>query len=460
MCRLVFLGPTLDREIARTLLSDAIYLPPLRQADLVSAVRRYQPFAIGIIDGYFLQDLSVWHKEILYALQRGIAVFGASSMGALRASEMAPYGMQGIGNVYKAFAEGILVDDDEVALAHAPEELGYEKHSEPMVNIRATLQAALAQQLISTTIHDAATQAAKALYFLERNPHRLANAWREAGLSDEVVRTLDEFFRAHYVDVKRQDAILLLETMAALVATAPSPRQELRPPRTIAFDTLEHRDRRSSSPGSESSKAGIDLAKIFRFAAIHSSDFESIQFQAMNRTLTALFAANLGLVAATEQICEEARRFRANRGLSSEEAFRTWLRENDLTEDDFSSLMTERTTCRRVQQWWLSVAGQPGRLAKIVLDELRLSGQYTSTVCQASHLTSLTAEELVPDVDSWTPKEVSPLLREHAVRTGFRINIPVHRWARETGYFSYSDFLSDVYLSKTGHDLEQLEQAV
>ncbi|HEX4807354.1 MAG TPA: TfuA-like protein [Bryobacteraceae bacterium] len=452
MCRLVFLGPSLDLETARGLLSDAIYLPPLRQADLLSAVRRYQPHVIGIVDGYFLQDLSVWHKEILYALQRGIAVYGSSSMGALRAAEMAPYGMRGIGTVYQAFADGTLVDDDEVALAHAPEELNYEKHSEPMVNIRATLEAALARKVISSSVHDRATEAAKATYFPERNLQRLSRVWRETGLPDEVVKTLNDLFRLHYVDVKRQDAITLLKIMAALKFEAPSPRADLQPPRTISFDTLEHRDRRSET--------GIALSKIFRFAAIHSPEFESLQFQAMNRTLTAMFAANLGLVPQPDQIGEETRRFRAAQGLSGDEAFLKWLRENDLTEDEFSTLMGERAACRLVQQWWLSVCGQPGLRAKITLDELRLSGDYRAIATEAAHLADLTSEELVPDVDSWTPNETRRLLREHAARTGFRLDIPVQRWARETGYFSYSDMLADIYLAKAGNDLMETAEAV
>ena len=38
---------------------------------------------IAIIDGYFERMAAVWHKEILVALERGIAVWGAASMGAL-----------------------------------------------------------------------------------------------------------------------------------------------------------------------------------------------------------------------------------------------------------------------------------------------------------------------------------------------------------------------------------------
>jgi hypothetical protein len=82
----VFLGPSLPLEDARKIL-DAIYLPPAKQADLISAAINHEPDAIALIDGTFHQSLSVWHKEILFALQRGIRVFGASSMGALRAAE-------------------------------------------------------------------------------------------------------------------------------------------------------------------------------------------------------------------------------------------------------------------------------------------------------------------------------------------------------------------------------------
>ena len=36
---------------------------------------------IGLIDGFFENVASVWHKEILFALSEGVQVFGAASMG-------------------------------------------------------------------------------------------------------------------------------------------------------------------------------------------------------------------------------------------------------------------------------------------------------------------------------------------------------------------------------------------
>jgi hypothetical protein len=447
MCRLIFLGPSLDLETARGILSDAIYLPPLRQADLLSAMDRYRPSAIGVIDGYFMQDLSVWHKEILLALQRGITVYGASSMGALRAAEMAPYGMRGIGRVYEGFANGSLTDDDEVALAHSPAELGYARLSEPMVNVRATLAAALEREVIPASAHDIATQAAKAIYFTERNAPRLAAAWRGAGLPDELVNALEEFFRFHYVDVKRRDAIALLQTMAASALERPSPRQDLEAPHSFSFDTLYHRDRRMSSGEME-----IEMARIFRYAAIHVPDFESLRFQALNRKLTLLFAANLGFIAGAEEIGEESRRFRAGQGIADQESFLTWLRDNDLTEEEFLTLLGEKATCRRVHQWWLAVAGGPAQRAKVMLDELKLSGKYQSVAQAAAEMAERTSEVPYPDMQAWTKTEVAALVREHAAETGFRLDVPIRRWADETGYLAFEDLLTDLYLSKANRE--------
>ena len=74
------------------------------------------PDIIGIIDGVFHQSSAVGHKEILNAIKKGIKVYGASSMGALRASELDVLGMTGIGYVYNQYASGEVDSDDDVAV--------------------------------------------------------------------------------------------------------------------------------------------------------------------------------------------------------------------------------------------------------------------------------------------------------------------------------------------------------
>src|SRR5262245_64197472 len=104
MTIVIFCGPTLRAE-ERAPDADFLFLPPVRQGDLYQAVVKENPRAIGIIDGYFDGVPAVWHKEILWALTNGIPVFGASSMGALRAAEMHVFGMRGVGWIFEAYRD-------------------------------------------------------------------------------------------------------------------------------------------------------------------------------------------------------------------------------------------------------------------------------------------------------------------------------------------------------------------
>ena len=81
---------------------------------------RGAPRAIGLIDGVFERVLPVWHKEILWAMTQGIHVFGAASMGALRAAELHAFGMVGVGRIFADYRDGVLEADDEVAVLHGP----------------------------------------------------------------------------------------------------------------------------------------------------------------------------------------------------------------------------------------------------------------------------------------------------------------------------------------------------
>ena len=82
----------------------------------------------------------------------GVHVYGAASMGALRAAELDAFGMHGVGYVYRAYADGVLEDDDEVAVAHAGAEHGFRALSDAMVDVRATLAAAVAAALRASAV--------------------------------------------------------------------------------------------------------------------------------------------------------------------------------------------------------------------------------------------------------------------------------------------------------------------
>ncbi len=213
----VFLGPSLPVADARQIL-DATYLPPVSMGDVYRLTVARQPRVIAIIDGLFEQTPAVWHKEILFALSRGVRVLGASSMGALRAAELASFGMEGIGEVFEAFRRGDLEDDDEVAVVHASAADGYRSLSDAMVNLRAGLRLARDAGRIGDVSHDRLLGAAKDLYYPDRSWSRLLSL--AAGLdvpASEISALREQIARAR-PDVKRADAISLLERLAAETA--------------------------------------------------------------------------------------------------------------------------------------------------------------------------------------------------------------------------------------------------
>ncbi len=202
----VFLGPSLERETARAIL-DADLRPPAKRGDIQAAAEAGARI-IGLIDGVFFQDVAVAHREILYALRRGVRVVGASSMGALRAAELDGLGMEGVGEIYRAYREGRLVADDEVALIFDPET--YAPLSEPLVNIRATLRQAVDRGIIDGDDARVLLDAARALYFPERTYERVAEA-AEAALGPDVTSKFLSFVSEGAVDQKRDDALVALQ---------------------------------------------------------------------------------------------------------------------------------------------------------------------------------------------------------------------------------------------------------
>lgn len=219
----VFLGPTLPVAEARRIL-DATYLPPVSMGDVYGLMKR-QPKVIAIIDGLFQSIPAVWHKEILFALSQGVRVFGSSSMGALRAAELHTFGMEGAGQVFEAYRDGLYEDDDEVAVIHGPEEFGYRQLSEAMVNLRAGLRRAETAGLISDTTHQALLRAGKQMFYPERSWPKLLERGAFLGLPKAELAALNDLAQREAPNVKRDDAVELLRRIAAECAAGMTPHQ-------------------------------------------------------------------------------------------------------------------------------------------------------------------------------------------------------------------------------------------
>ena len=208
--KVVFLGPSLDsNEAAKHL--EARYLPPIRRGDLPRVIADGAQ-AIGIIDGEFGQSLAVSVMEICAGLKQGIHIWGAASMGALRAAECQSVGMLGVGWIFQKYAEGFLRADDEVALLFDPR--SYRATTIPLVNVRWALQTAIEEGVLSGSSEAALLKLARTVRFTGRTYEGLLEAVSGSPFNTEM-RTLVEFMKKDpkRSDRKRLDALLLLEAM-------------------------------------------------------------------------------------------------------------------------------------------------------------------------------------------------------------------------------------------------------
>lgn len=231
-------------EDARAILV-AEYRPPIKRGDL----NDIPPGAlVGVIDGVFQQFASVSPREVHRAAERGVLLYGASSMGALRALEVS--GMIGVGRVYEMYRDGLIVSDDEVALALDPD--SGRPLTVPLVNVRFAVQRLQRSGTLTAALAERIVQAAEVLHFTERTYTTILD---QAGLlqradAHDLVRMLDRF------DLKREDAHTLLERLAHVQASG------WQPPSALA----------SSSAGADSDgRAAPDYGDADDFAEVQAA---------------------------------------------------------------------------------------------------------------------------------------------------------------------------------------------
>lgn len=203
----VFIGPSL-RAHERPALRRVALHAPVRRGDLPALARTYPMLrAIGIVDGVFHHALSITPREVLDVARAGLTVFGASSMGALRAAELHTMGVRGVGRIFEMYAEGLVVSDDEVAIAFDPE--SERATSEPLVNVRCALGKAVLDGLLASADADVILAVGRELPYVDRT---YTTILRRAG--ERLGRDFSGV-RASLVthDQKRLDALALFRAL-------------------------------------------------------------------------------------------------------------------------------------------------------------------------------------------------------------------------------------------------------
>jgi hypothetical protein len=364
----VFTGPTISAIEAKGELG-AVYLPPAAEGDVYRVTLR-RPQAIGIIDGYFQSTPTVRHKEILWAMSRGIHVFGSASIGALRAAELAAFGMEGVGTIFEFYRDGVLEDDDEVAIAHGPSEVGFLPASEAMVNIRQTLRKAERLEIISTELRTALEKIGKALFYPDRSYPMLLRCASERGLPQADLARLWQWLPQGKIDQKREDALAMLRLMRRRLAKGLDPKTVSYPfEHTAMWESAwrqggELRFDSNAQPGMVMQDTLLDELRL------EGDQYNQHCLMALERFFAIREANRLGITVAEEDRREAELAFRQERNLVDAAQLERWMKDNGLDRHDFDALMTDEARIRWVHQraQFVSVSCLP--------EQLRLSGDY------------------------------------------------------------------------------------
>jgi hypothetical protein len=425
----VFLGPTLAQDEARVVL-DAQYLPPAGHGDVLRAALR-RPRVIAIVDGVFERAPAVWHKEILFALSEGIHVYGAASMGALRAAELAQFGMRGVGDVYRAYADGTLEDDDEVCVAHADADYGFQAVSDAMVDVRATLEAAVAEGIVSGVSADVIVDRVKATFYAQR---LLVGALDS---HDEEHERLRKWLPGGRVQRKRADALAMLRAVRDELAAGPEP---FRPTWTLQHSRFWADVRRSVELAAEGETGAVpaeaadaELEAVLDEVRLDPDRYSRLLERSLLTALARNAASAVGVDVSPWAHQSALDHERRERGMLEPEDVRAWLEARDLDDADLPALARRLAVLRWARQAHRhSVAGE-------VALAVRSGDDYAALTARAAHKRDVLASLPTPSAVGTDDAEViSWYFRE---RLGQDVPVALDAWASAHGWRRVMDLM-------------------
>ena len=389
----IYAGPTLNHdEIAQHI--DCVCLPPVSHTDILKILPD-KPDAIGIIDGYFEGAPSVWHKEILYALDQGIHVYGSSSMGALRAAELYPFGMVGVGQIFQWYRDGVISDDDEVAVLHGPEEVGFTAASEPMVSIRATLELAHEDKVINQTEKDLLVAQAKNTFYKNRSWKNVLKVSEEL-FTDELLSTkLEEWLNHNRIDLKKLDAIKMLKTMHHYRESfSQKPVTQFHFEWTNVWD--EAVNQHGQSVGALNYLDDNDQ-KVLDQLRLKPDQFQRYRDKAL---LSWLCDHSVSTVQSDEGLKTALKQFRVDNQLSSRSQILDYMAQVEWDEAQLTALLKGVDRVNQIRE-------TVGDLRQGILDELKLDGNYLNFLnCANLKQKAIESAGLDPDHPGVVPPQL------------------------------------------------------
>ena len=366
----VFLGPSLPRIEAQACL-DAVYLPPVSMGDLYTLVAsRARPGDhVAIIDGLFEQVPAVWHKEILYALSRGIHVYGAASMGALRAAELHTFGMRGVGRIFEAFRDLVIENDDEVVVSHADEANGYRSLSTALVSIRFGIEEMVQSAAITPSLGRQLIAAVATLPYSRRTWAAVLKVATELDASANCIAAIRD--HAARPDAKAQDAAALLRFLCEAVRHNNKPHE---PNFTFQSTTFWNSLTQSLALRVETERHASQFDDTFDRNAIAS--FVRAGGHARDHWLEAALLDRIAVefagsfVPDRKELREAELRIARRNGITQASAMRSWREEQGIADAEWRQIL--EIDARR---YWLRRA-MSSQLDVFLIARLKAEGRY------------------------------------------------------------------------------------
>lgn len=422
---LVYLGPSLSLDRAKEILPGAIYLPPAKQGDITSDLVNHNPVRMILLDSEIHQNLSPWHKELVYALQYPSvkAIYGASSMGALRAAELDYLGMIGIGQIYEWFRDGIIEDDAEVALNYSQSGSKYHALTVPLVDIRAGTEH-YEREFPDQPVAKAARQFLKkmaGIYYMDRTIGLCEETWNQScGVS---------FPQVPQKELDATEALTNFRRHHAKAIQKPSP-EDL----TMFFQALYERDRRIRIKGAEVPQQHIDA-----YVILHNPEFERICWDSANQELALMLCDKLGVQISLSELARESERFQQKVGLKTTKEFDEFLSTNGWSRHEFDRVMIQNCRIRKLQHS-LSVTKSYRRNTQSILDYLRTHQGFEYWAELA-----VKAEEQIKKsgIDDWMGINIEvptlDLLAKQMEAEGLELKCNPEEYLLETGFANFSE---------------------
>lgn len=206
----VSVGPTIQDHDVRGIVPNACVIPPVCGGSLDDIA--WKPGdRLVVIDGYFYSRPSVRHEELLHVMSQGVQVYGAASMGALRAAELSEAGMTGVGAIYEWYKSEHVTGDDEVAVVHEGAEQQYRRSTVSLVSVRWAVTSGVSN--IGPLAAASVVRQMRELPFYDRSIGVVHEALTREGVdTQEINRLVNNLVRGR--DIKMLDAELALRTAA------------------------------------------------------------------------------------------------------------------------------------------------------------------------------------------------------------------------------------------------------